>query len=643
MRKIKYFVSIAFILLTFLFISDMYVWNIESFETPYISTTMYLNDGISQSEMIQDITRVSKEKHCEVFLVNRERVNLYHQIVSVYGTDGVADHLAKNSFLAEGRYKSLFLGETDVEVQSLEKVEDISKSNTFYMIGSMQDAREIKSLLVDQYDGNFPKEGYVYFNGKRTVFLIWTIGLFLFLLLTLYETALLKKEIMIRFIYGDSLKNTVMKRILYDEFVYGLIIFASYLILKQMMHLQVDFHLPITVLCFLLFGILETLIYLRLFFADYKSDISSRKSEKAVLRISYFYKATTSIFIVIIMSASIELIIGGLSYYRQKDFFKMHDDYSYLSILSGNHTSEDTDAKMIEIYIEQARKGKSFSSVFLDSGPFTQRPCLLMDKGSMEYLEPLFPELQEMEKNDSICFLVPEGMQKMGVKDLSNLLQLYYKSEYTYKVIEYDTPRSVIGIFKQDRIVSKLYQNPLIVINTDSENFKHYFNGLYISFATMFQISESEWSAYMDAYHLDKNLSYFSNVYENYLHSLKEYQRNILLGLVAFLFLILMDLIVTKATLSYECNIHAVEITIKTVLGDSVFSKYNKIILTTIISGFCSMIGCMIMMLLLQVSSLPYLLIGYFIIALIELLFILYYIRKIEKVNINKVLKGGHI
>jgi hypothetical protein len=643
MRKIKHLISIAFVLLTFIFIGDIYVWNIESFETPYISTTLYLNSGGTQAKMILDLERTSAENQCDIFVVNRDYINLYKQKVSIYGTTNVKEHLKNNSLISEGLYKSLVLGEITLEVQPLNKLKDIAKYNTFYIIGNMQDARIMKSQLIDQYGGNFPKEGYIYFNSKQTVFLLWMIGLFLFLLLTLYETALLKKELMIRIIYGDSLKSIIISKILYNWIAYLIIILSSYSILKYVLRLQVDFHQTITTQCLLLFGLFDALIYLRLFFTSYKSDISSRTNEKKILKISYLYKFVTSLLIVIIMSVSIEFIISGLLYYQQKDFFKSHRNFSYISLITENQSTEESDKKTIEIYMKQAKKGKSFSNVFLEQGHFTDRPCLLMDGGSISYLQSIFSEFQMPLKKNTIYFIVPAGEREGAIKDLNSLMKIYYKSNYEYKVIEYHKPKAVLGIYKPDQIVSNIYRNPLIIFNSNSDSFINYFNGIYLTFATMFQISSSEWDTYIEEYELDKNLSYISNVYENYLHSLEAYQRNILLGLTAFILLLLMDIILVKTTLGYECSIHAVEITIRTILGDTIFDKYKKIILTTMISSSCSTIGCIIMMILLNVSSLPYILVGCVVITFVELFFIVYYIKKIEKVNINKVLKGGHI
>ena len=108
MRKIKYITSIIFIAIILFFIGDMYVWNIDSFETEYISTTMFLPKGISQEQMIDDIEKTAKEHNCLVFTVNRNIETIHSETVSIYCMNGVEDIVNKKSSINKGEYQSIF-------------------------------------------------------------------------------------------------------------------------------------------------------------------------------------------------------------------------------------------------------------------------------------------------------------------------------------------------------------------------------------------------------------------------------------------------------------------------------------------------------------------------------------------------------
>ncbi len=216
MRKIRYLTSIFLIAAILTFIGEMFVWNIDSFETEYIVTTMYLPKDVSQQKMLTDIEEKAKAHHCLVFAVNRNLETIHSEIVSIYGMDKTEEILQKNSSIRKGKYKSIFLGQIEVEFKDFSQIPDVNEISSYYFIGKMEDARAFKSEMINIYDGNFPKEGYIYQHSARNAVCIWGVGILFLLLMTLYETMLLKKETAVRFIYGESLKAIVLKRILCD-------------------------------------------------------------------------------------------------------------------------------------------------------------------------------------------------------------------------------------------------------------------------------------------------------------------------------------------------------------------------------------------------------------------------------------------
>lgn len=188
--------------------------------------------------------------------------------------------------------------------------------------------------MVDTYDGNFPKEGYVYFHSVENVICVWSIGIIFLLLMTLYETILIKKEMAVRFIYGESLKNIVAKRIMSDIIFYVGYSAGIALILKKIFNVNVEYLIEVSGLCVGIYCVVNSLMYLRLIFTDYKSSLSRGKGNRAVLNISYIYKTVTIIIIALVTSVCTEMIIGGVNFWRQKEFFKEYSNYSYLSITS---------------------------------------------------------------------------------------------------------------------------------------------------------------------------------------------------------------------------------------------------------------------------------------------------------------------
>lgn len=341
------------------------------------------------------------------------------------------------------------------------------------------------------------------------------------------------------------------------------------------------------------------------------------------------------------MSVGIELIGEGIEFNKQKAFFTEYKNYFYMSIVALEDEIDVTEQMALEFYEKQVKQGKSFSSVYLDKGILTQRSCLLMDSGTITYLKKQIPELKNREIGKEIYFIVPENDYENSVKDLEMLVEMYCGENQKYQIITYTKSVSCIGIAKQSNIESKIYKNPIIILNTDDEILKKYFNGVYITSATMLQIDKNNWKNYLDKHQVCEDVCYLTNVYDNYNYQLKSYKRNILLGVAAFLLLILMEIIIIRTTLYYECNIHATELTIKTVVGYSVFEKYKRLFVVTIASFLASVIICIIIAVILEVTSIVAIMLGYTAILIIDILFTLYYIKIMEKTSIQKILKGG--
>lgn len=639
MRKIKYLTSMIFIAIILTFIGDMYIWNIDSFETEYISTTMYLPEDNSQDEMLEDIQKKARKHNCLIFVVNRNIDTVHSETVSVYCMEGVEKCLQENSSIREGMYQSIFLGKVIVTMEKLENIPDVNEIDNYYLVGTMTNARAFKKEVIDTYDGNFPKEGYVYFNSIKNIICVWGVGIVFLLLMTLYETALLKKEMAVRFIYGERLRNIVLKRIVLDIiFCVGYSILIA-LILKYIFNLNIDYQINISGMCIAAYCVLNSLIYLRLLLIEYKSSLSRGKGNRTVLNISYIYKTVIIVVIALVASFCTEMIVEGINFWKQKDFFEEYSRYSYLSISSDDGSGETTEKMMLELINKKSNENKAFLNVYMDEGIFSGRPCLMCNKNTINYLKSEIGEIKDYKFDNCVYFIVPEEQQEMYEMDLEMLAKMYMGENIKYEVITYENNCSAIGIKSQNGINSRLYSNPLIILDAGADI--NYYNGIYFSQACMVDINEAEWKNYVNNAGVEKHTTYKTNVYDNYNYYLKKCQRTLLLGFVAFVILMIMELIIVKTMLQYECMINSIELAVKTVVGYSVFMKYRKMFTTTLVTLGISAFGGIIIARNLGLQSSQYLVIGYVVIGLIDIIMMFHYIKVIEKISLQKVLKGS--
>lgn len=220
MKKIKYIISLILFIIVFGFIGEIYVWYIDSFETSYTNVTMYLQKDTTQEQMIQDIYHAAEKENVEVFTIDQEIENIFSTKRIIYGTDGVEPYLSDISKIEPGNFQSIFLGNVQIEFKSLKEIEDISQTELYQVIGSKDNIIEFKKELVNQYAGRFPQDGSGSNENLFIVIAIWSVSLLFILLMTLYEVALMKKEVMIRIICGESLINVINKNIWLDLAVY---------------------------------------------------------------------------------------------------------------------------------------------------------------------------------------------------------------------------------------------------------------------------------------------------------------------------------------------------------------------------------------------------------------------------------------
>lgn len=637
MRQIKY-ISIIFIFIIInLFIGDMYIWNLDSFETEYISTTMYLHQGVTQEQMLQDIVKTAEKHACSVFVVDRNIENIHSESVHVYSMKEAERQLAKKSYLKQGEYKSMFLGNVKVRLEPFENVPDVQKIENYYLTGTMENAMAFKSELVDRYDGNFPKQGYRYTHSRRNIVIVWTMATIFLLILTMYETILLKKETAIRFIYGDSLKLIALKKIIQDILfsvgVYTVVIWGR----KYWLNGNINYCFLISGLCLGVYCLVNSLIYLQIIFASYTS--SFMKGNKKILNVSYVYKTIVVVTLVLVMSTCSEMIFEGVSFWKQKDFFEQNKNYAYLSISSADGSGETTEKMMQDLLQTKQQEGQTILNVYMDRGIYSGKPCLMYDRNSTEYLQSRIPEIKGLKLENEIYFIVPEKNKDTYIQDLEMLKQMYIGEDIPYKVITYKTKCSVIGIQSQNGIKSRWYRSPLIILNGKKE--MNYYNGIYFSQACMVNIADKEWEEYVAGKMVDSNTSYKTNVYDNFKYLLKEYQRKILLGSMALIIYLLLLFLISRTILRYESMINSVELAVKSVVGYSVVEKYKKMYLITFLPLGIGAIINIIISVYFQTMAPLFAITGSIAIAGMETIIITCYIRKHEKVSIQKALKGS--
>lgn len=398
------------------------------------------------------------------------------------------------------------------------------------------------------------------------------------------------------------------------------------------------YFIDISIIAIIIFLLLNSIIFLSLYFTDYKKDMGSRESSKSVLNLSYIYKIISIVLVIIVMSSCIELIHQGSDYYRQKIFFEEKKEYSYIGFGSLHYDVEElyTDA-----YQQFSEKEKVFSLVNLDTFGEVNAEYLLGNSAAIEYLQAHIPDIGNFSFKEKIYFIIPDKW-KDSQKIYDNSMEIwtsYYKGEYDYEFVPYKENVNIIYMANSGNISTGFMKNPIIILN-NMPNDNKYWNSTYISNSSLFNISDREWLSFISKHEFENETYYQTNAYDYYMHQWQLFKRNMFIGIVLFIVLIILESIIIRTIISYEYRVRAIELTLKKIFGYKLFERHKKLLLTTLISGIISLFIATIIFYLIGQTSI-YILLGGLSILFIEMIILLFYINKTDKINIQKILKGG--
>ena len=237
MLKIKLLVFTILICIGLVFNGELYLLYMNNFQAAYYEADFYTDDLMpetSEEEIKQDFLNASKEHKVDFFVVDGKKRSVINSEYVIYGTEGALSYLT-NSGIKEGNAKSFFFGEVTVKFKYYSDVTDIGKYTSYYFIddNNLIDIRNFKADLIDQYGGGFPKQMG---SDRETIFNLlaaWSIILGLMILISLYEILYQKKEIAIKVVLGEDLRNIFLKKIISDSISYCLIFCICTVILKN--------------------------------------------------------------------------------------------------------------------------------------------------------------------------------------------------------------------------------------------------------------------------------------------------------------------------------------------------------------------------------------------------------------------------
>ncbi|MGX9161943.1 DUF1430 domain-containing protein [Priestia megaterium] len=658
MKIFKFVISFIVIFIGMMIIGESKIFQVDNFYSEFTSTTLYLQPDTMEKEMKKDIINSAQKNQVEVFSFKRFPHSTYNIEINIYGTSNVKEYLEEHLNIMSKEYNSIFLGNININFSNLNDIKDIKDVHDFYVIGSKSNIHEFKMDLIDKYAGNHPQEGYKNNDIRNTILTIWFLVAVVILLLTFYEINKNKKELLVRIVNGAKISNIVLRNILLDSLVLISLFIIVLLLLKN--YTNVFYRFDISLTFFLLILLLNSALYLKTYFLNLKEAFSNIKGSHKLLSVSYALKLITAIVTTLVISSNIAIMFDSYSLYKQKSFFKHYSDYyytriNYKNILESNGENEKFVSSIDKSIAVQDKFYKKFFQKFdatLLSKTFdiNDNEGIIANKNSYPYLSSKIKSLKSKKLNQDYYFLVPKALSNtLKEPELNEMLSFYGRGvkKRANDVIFYEDNINLVSIDENLPYYSKIAKNPIILfLNVDEKRESKQLNSqLDLSYSTdiMYKISEGAFNTFIKQNDLENQIVTVTNVWENYEHKWNLAKRLLIINFIFSMLILFLEATVIYSIIKMEYEINAIELSIKKTLGHSAFGRNLKLISITIITFLVSIISTVLISKSLDIHRIPYLVIGGVSILLLELLVIFFYIRKVEKNRIPKILKGGNL
>lgn len=642
MRKIKYIVTALLLSVATVFVSEFYIFHLDNFQDKYYHTTFYKPYDISDQQMNAEIQMVADEHHVQIFSIKKEIHSTIRSDITIYGDPEVMQEIEKSDVLLKNN-QSLFLGNVNIVSKPYAALQNSESGHDYYLIGEPNHLYKFKQALVTKYAGGFPQKGAPANEGVIVgTFLAVVLSLILFL--TFYEIQFLKKEVLLRTLMGESIRNIIFRRIGQDIFVFCIIYVICFVVTSPFHHSLFNFKVNITT--FIAFLLLNSLCYLLLLTGNPKHILSSTHG-KRILTLNYGLKAIVGILSILAVTVMATFINQGINFYKQKEIISEFKNHSYVQLSYKDFDKYNESVEIQETFYKTFQS-KSVESINLQETTQVMTnfdyPVIKMNKG---YIPHLPSEIQQQMKDEFVYILIPDELKNrhLPLEELKNTYSRYEYEHPDFQVIYYDVN---VEIFNSK---SRYYpfrtwmeKDPIMMLNNSSHLPEKVPDGmprLYIAYDFMYEITDQEYEQFISTHQLEDELHIRTNVEELYLHNWTIIKRSMYISIILLSLILLLNTFVISTILRMEYTLNAKQLLLMKLFGNSIWARNKKIILLTVLTSLVSTAAAIIISLYLNLPHIKYLLVGSLVLVVVEVVVLFLNIRSVEKNNLVKILKGG--
>ena len=265
---------------------------------------------------------------------------------------------------------------------------------------------------------------------------------------------------------------------------------------------------------------------------------------------------------------------------------------------------------------------------------------------AMDYLQTVITELSDISIDEYDCImLLPDSIKESSKEEYINYMkeefesvENYYPEEKNIKLISYK-PKNKILCMKLSGEFDYLSE-PAICISSDTKE-KYNINTNYRSLvdSMLFEIDNTDEIEPLFSDASVKVIGY--NAYEKYKSDFRIYITLIIVSLILLILMIIYYILIIALLIRFEYDLKAKELALKKVLGYSILRKNKNMFIQSFVVFIIILVSETIFAFVTKSISIPVVILQCTILFMLDISLLAVNIKKIEKKQLVKILKGG--
>lgn len=646
MKKTKLWITLILLLFCFVLNSEFYQSYLSGFLSDFSSSVLEM-DVEADAKLFEKLDAVSQKTGRPIFIPLIQTAMNGKTEIELFCSENAEALLKQQYGFRDGRYKAALLGETTLHFRKLREADVSAEQILLYTKGSSGELIRLHQYLSEFCElSGFSKGGHS--SEKWFSVGLFSVFVLFYLLISALDLQFRKKEIFLKIALGQSRGRAILGNILLDMVLLISSFFLLRAILKPFFYTDFNLHIYIALLFLTVF--LNACLYLSIYRIRYKEILYGGNIGEATVSNCYLVKVASMVLTVALLCGNIALLSVNLQPLRYEKNIEPYKAKAFMT-LSPEEKTEENFQKTEELYEALLLDGIRHNAVtfsFREYSTQTKREIILSSDAALL----LQSGLEQALPTEQSCIVLPydcnvetesEAALLEQCKDVLSMdlgvafdhLPIYH-AEKPSKALFFH-----LDDYKEAQMGYGISKNPVFIYyKADAESLKQ------CDIEKIYN-HQARYALYLPSYleqvHFEKEAVQTEtfSAKEVFAAHKSGISKTVMLSTVMIFLQICIDLSMISVLIRFEYSANAVELSLKKMMGYSVFSKNKSLIFLNL---YAAAIGVMTTVLIFYFLGLPYKKLAVLVglgVLFAETLLLLWRLHRFEKTKVIKILKGG--